>query len=332
MQEPAPVTVELRLRDGSVIYGVVERETAQRLVLRTLAGGLLDVDRAQVLSLEPAMGRVVAGQFWRADANATRLLFAPTGRSLKKGEGYIGVYEFLLPFVQVGITDRLTIGAGTPLIFFGDETSRPVWVTPKYQFYTGSRTSAAVGFGLRGGDDRLRRQRVFGGRRMGLLPLPGGRLFAVPYWATEPTELFPEEHDEGRRRSGSHGWRGAPRAPAREAHHRELRLREGRHRRIRRALSRRAPLSRSGRVRANHRRGCVRAGADCQLRVDVRTVAWALASTAPVAASDVSAPGSRLLLLPAHNHAAWSSWGRGGQKARGFTGSAVSSSARAVAP
>jgi hypothetical protein len=55
------------------------------------------------------------------------------------------VYEFLLPFVQVGVTDRLTVGAGTPLLFFGDETGRPVWVTPKYQFYRGARTSAALG-------------------------------------------------------------------------------------------------------------------------------------------------------------------------------------------
>jgi hypothetical protein len=55
------------------------------------------------------------------------------------------VYEFLLPFVQVGITDRLSMGAGTPLVFFGDESGRPVWLTPKYQFYKGPRTSAAVG-------------------------------------------------------------------------------------------------------------------------------------------------------------------------------------------
>ena len=84
-------------------------------------------------------------EFRPADANATRLLFSPTARSLRTGEGYIGVYEFLLPFVQVGITDRLSMGVGTPLIFFGDDSGRPVWLTPKYQFYKGPRTSAAVG-------------------------------------------------------------------------------------------------------------------------------------------------------------------------------------------
>lgn len=79
------------------------------------------------------------------DSNSTRLLFGPTGRSLAKGEGYIGVYEFLLPFVQVGVTDRFSMGAGTPLVFVGDDSAPPVWLTPKYQVYRGESTSAAAG-------------------------------------------------------------------------------------------------------------------------------------------------------------------------------------------
>lgn len=145
VQAPAPVLVELRLTDGSVIYGTIQSETADRLVVRTIAGGLVEVARAQVASLRPARGQVVNGEFRPADANATRLLFSPTARSLRRGEGYVGVYEFLLPFVQVGITNRLSMGAGTPLVFSGDENGRPVWVTPKYQFYKGRETSAAVG-------------------------------------------------------------------------------------------------------------------------------------------------------------------------------------------
>jgi hypothetical protein len=37
------------------------------------------------------------------------------------------------------------MGIGTPLIFFGDESGRPFWLTPKYQFFKGARTSAAAG-------------------------------------------------------------------------------------------------------------------------------------------------------------------------------------------
>jgi hypothetical protein len=141
---PLPL-MELRLQDGSVFYGTVERETPERVVLRTIAGATVEVDRARIASIEPARGVVVAGEFIPADPNATRLLFSPTARSLEQGQGYLGVYEFVLPFVQVGVTDRFSIGVGTPLIFFGDEDVRPVWLTPKYQFYRSDRVQAAAG-------------------------------------------------------------------------------------------------------------------------------------------------------------------------------------------
>jgi hypothetical protein len=78
-----------------------------------------------------------------ADANATRLFFGPTARSLPRGQGYLGVYEFVLPFLQVGVTDHLSIGAGTPL-FFGSG-AHPFWFTPKFQVYGGGAAQAAVG-------------------------------------------------------------------------------------------------------------------------------------------------------------------------------------------
>lgn len=83
-------------------------------------------------------------ELWPADPNPTRLFFAPTGRSLEKGEAYFGVYEVLLPFVQYGVTDRLSIGGGTPLVFgFGGD--QPFWFTPKFQVVTARSTEAAVG-------------------------------------------------------------------------------------------------------------------------------------------------------------------------------------------
>ena len=50
----------------------------------------------------------------------------------------------LLPFVQVGITDRVSVGGGTPLVFASD-SSHPVWFTPKVQVYRGRNVQAAVG-------------------------------------------------------------------------------------------------------------------------------------------------------------------------------------------
>lgn len=142
---PAPdLTQELRLRDGSRLYGRVAAIDGDRIVFRTVSGAEIAIARADILSLGITEGRIVNGEFWPRDDNTTRLFFAPTGRSLPKGQGYFGVFEFLMPFVQVGLTDRVSVGAGTPLIF-GIEGGRPFWITPKVQLLDGRRTKLAAG-------------------------------------------------------------------------------------------------------------------------------------------------------------------------------------------
>ena len=135
---------ELRLRDGSRLFGRVTRITDETVIFRTLAGAEVTIPRAEITFLEVVKGEVVGGEIRPVDANTTRLLFGPTGRSLKQGEGYIGVYEFMMPFVQVGVTDRISIGAGTPLVF-GSGTSHPVWITPKVQFISTGRLDVSAG-------------------------------------------------------------------------------------------------------------------------------------------------------------------------------------------
>jgi hypothetical protein len=143
---------EVLLNDGSRVYGTVESETDTEIVFRTAAGGLLTAPRARIASIRPVVGRIVDGEFRREDPNNTRLLFGPTARSLPKGAVYLGFYEFLLPSVQLGITDRVSIGGGTPFVFGIDESTRPFWVTPKVQLLSrgGNHVAAGVfhGFNL----------------------------------------------------------------------------------------------------------------------------------------------------------------------------------------
>lgn len=138
------VLYELVLKDGTRVQGYLEQETPDRITLRTLGGAKLEVLRADIASLERADGRIEGGRFQKSDSNPTRLFFGPTGRSVKKGEGYVGVYELFLPFVQVGITDRLSIGGGTPLVF-GGGGDRPFWITPKLQLHESGSTSTSIG-------------------------------------------------------------------------------------------------------------------------------------------------------------------------------------------
>ena len=149
-------TQELTLRDGSRLFGRVVSVEADVIVFRTTAGADLTVDLAGVAALRVVRGRVVNHEFVPADPNATRLLFGPTARSLEAGQGYLAVYEILMPFVQVGLTDRISFGAGTPLVFGGD-TSHPFWISPKAQVFDGTRAQVAVGLLhiFAGGDDQV---------------------------------------------------------------------------------------------------------------------------------------------------------------------------------
>jgi hypothetical protein len=136
---------ELVLKDGSRMFGTIERETDQEVVFRTHAGAAVTARRAEIVSLRLVKGRIENGEFVRADSHRSRLFFAPTARSLERGQVSVGVFEFLAPFVQVGVTDRFSIGGGTPLFFGFDEEFRPFWITPKFQVYDGERSQFAVG-------------------------------------------------------------------------------------------------------------------------------------------------------------------------------------------
>ncbi len=150
-QEPAApsaapvVTHELSLRDGSRLFGTVDREDEREVVFRSASGSVIVVARDQIRHLRKVRGSMTDGQFQVEDPNQTRLFFGPTGRALPKGQATFGVYEFLMPFVQVGVTDRFSIGGGTPLLFGFDEGDRPFWITPKLLVLDNEQTKVSVG-------------------------------------------------------------------------------------------------------------------------------------------------------------------------------------------
>lgn len=127
--DPAPVSAqvptefvvsdtlyEIQLADGSTVIGRVAAVAGDLVTFETRAGVRVQVDRAQIRRLRPVQGRVRDGEVWSEDPHATRLFFAPTGRSLERGEGYFGVYELFFPFVSYGATSNLVLTAGTPIL------------------------------------------------------------------------------------------------------------------------------------------------------------------------------------------------------------------------
>ena len=108
--------MEIRLTDGSILYGRIVAAEGDRIVIVTEAGGRTEIGRDQVSTVRATTSRVVNGERWIDDPNATRLFFGPTGRAIGQGTGYFAVYELIMPFLSVGLTDRLSLSGGTPII------------------------------------------------------------------------------------------------------------------------------------------------------------------------------------------------------------------------
>ncbi len=72
-----------------------------------------------------------AGQYWFPNPNATRLYFAPTGRQLKKGEGYFSDYYIFFPGFAYGLTDKFTIGGGMSIFPGLGIDKQMFYLTPK---------------------------------------------------------------------------------------------------------------------------------------------------------------------------------------------------------
>lgn len=140
---PRDTITEVRLKDGSVLYGRITEESAERVVLITSAGVRLELQRAQIESMRLTTGRAVDGAFWVEDPNGTRLFFTSTARPLRKGNGYISSFQLFLPLVAYGVTDRFTIAGGTPIL---PEAFGRVWYfAPKYTVAQRERSAYALG-------------------------------------------------------------------------------------------------------------------------------------------------------------------------------------------
>lgn len=134
---------EVRLTDGSVLYGRVVESTSARVVIRTQSGAVVTLERGQIASMQPTRGRVVQGRVWHEDPNATRLFFGPTGRAVGAGRGYLGVYEVVLPFVTYGVTDQFSISAGTPVI--PGAMGEIFYIAPKFTLVETDQMAVAAG-------------------------------------------------------------------------------------------------------------------------------------------------------------------------------------------
>ena len=138
-------TLAIHTRDGSTFFGRVIALRGDSAVVTTGAGSLTIrlTEVVRVSEIRPEDMR--AGEYWFPNPNATRLLFAPTGRMLKKGKGYFSDYLIFFPGVAYGVTDRVTLGGGMSIIPGIDPSEQLFYLTPKVGLVSTPRLNVAAG-------------------------------------------------------------------------------------------------------------------------------------------------------------------------------------------
>jgi hypothetical protein len=138
-------TLSVGMRDGSNFMGRVTSVRSDTAELVTSSGtvrfSVFDVTQSTMVRASD----MVNGEYWFPNPNTTRLLFAPTGRMIKKGEGYFSDYMLFFPGVAVGITDRITMGGGLSIFPGGGFDNQLFYLTPKVGIIAREKLNVAVG-------------------------------------------------------------------------------------------------------------------------------------------------------------------------------------------
>ena len=126
------VLYQINLRDGSKLVGSIVKQDSSTISFKTAANISIEIPRDQVESIRELAGSMVRGRYYRPDPNQTRLLFAPTARTLKSGQGYFSAYQIFFPFVAVGVTGFITLAGGMSLLPGANE--QLFYLAPKIRF------------------------------------------------------------------------------------------------------------------------------------------------------------------------------------------------------
>jgi hypothetical protein len=138
------------LRDGSKLIGRITAVGTDTVTFEsgvgTLALPVVNLSHVQ----EIAASNMRDGDYWFPNPNSTRLFFAPSGRMLGRGEGYVSDYEVFFPGFAVGVTDNLSLGGGMSLFPAGVD-QQVYYFTPKIGAEVKKNVNIALGALILGG-------------------------------------------------------------------------------------------------------------------------------------------------------------------------------------
>jgi hypothetical protein len=144
MSDSTSQVYRFTLKDGSAFVGTITASSPDSLRIQMGSGITLTLPRGVVSSIDRLRGTIEGGEYRRVDPNGSRLLFGPTARPLRAGEGYFAAYEIFFTYAAVGIADVLSFGGGLTLL--PGASDQIFYLAPKLAFTTQDEMfSAGVG-------------------------------------------------------------------------------------------------------------------------------------------------------------------------------------------
>ncbi|MBA7671555.1 hypothetical protein ES703_79714 [subsurface metagenome] len=135
----------LTTADGSTLIGRIVEIRETEIQFETDLGKLT-IPILKIIEIkEVPLSLIKEGKYWFPNPNATRLFFASTGRSLKKGNWYFADYYLFFPMFAYGITDNITIGGGVSLFPWLDIDENILYFTPKVGLISRDNFSFSTG-------------------------------------------------------------------------------------------------------------------------------------------------------------------------------------------
>ena len=142
---PADSGVQQRLvlRDGSELIGRI-LSVGDSTVQFQGTFGVMTIPSESIIKVANERGGAYRnGQYYFPNPNSTRLIFAPTARMLKRGEGYFSDYWIFFPGISFGLSDYVSLGGGVSI--FPEESSQVMYFTPKVGIVQSPKVNFAVG-------------------------------------------------------------------------------------------------------------------------------------------------------------------------------------------
>ena len=142
---PADSGVQQRiiLRDGSELIGRILSVDDSTVQFQGTIG-VMTIRSENIIKLAQERGGSYRnGQYYFPNPNSTRLIFAPTARMLRRGEGYFSDYWVFFPGISVGLTDFVSLGGGMSI--FPEASSQVMYFTPKVGIVQSPKVNFAVG-------------------------------------------------------------------------------------------------------------------------------------------------------------------------------------------